>query len=168
MSGGTRPGSTQHSASVEATIDSTGRSRRCLASMGPSTGAVESANTAVTRGSGRTGWNGSAGSISIRPATVCGAAFASSRTIMPPIELPIRMAGQLATASTNLCSSARLDETSARRAPDSVRPKPARSGATTRYLSVSSGAIADQFTADPPRPCTATTSGAPAGPPKSR
>lgn len=44
-------------------MDSTGRRRRCLASSGPSTGVADSAKTAVTSGSGLTGWNGSAGSI---------------------------------------------------------------------------------------------------------
>ena len=50
----------------------------------------------------------------------------------------------------------------------SVAPGPAKSGARSRQLPVSSGATAIQFTAAPPRPCTQTITGPSAGPPKSR
>ena len=49
-----------------------------------------------------------------------------------------------------------------------VSPCPARSGASSRNRPVSSGAIATQFTAEPPSPCTQMITGPVAGPPKSR
>ena len=115
---------------------------------------------------------------------------------MPPIELPIKITGfagpaaglaglagaaafpgltdppgpaQIAgTDSIKRCSKTRFDSTSAPRPADWVRPCPARSGASIRYWLVSSGAIADQFTAEPPSPCTQTITGPSGGPPKSR
>ena len=51
---------------------------------------------------------------------------------------------------------------------DRVRPCPGRSTASMRQWPASSGAIADQFTAEPASPCTHTTTGPLAGPPKSR
>ena len=87
---------------------------------------------------------------------------------MPPMELPIRMTGPGATEARKRCSSALFAATPVPRPRDWVRPCPARSGARTRQPPVSSGATATQFAAEPPRPCTQTISGPPAGPPKSR
>src|SRR5260370_20424964 len=114
---------------------------------------------------------------------------------MPAIELPIRITGRTGAAgpaglaegagtrgftdppgraqsagtdSIKRCNRSVFDATSVPRPADWVRPCPARSGASSRYRPVSSGAIADQFTAEPPSPCTQTITGPPAGPPKSR
>ena len=86
----------------------------------------------TTEGSGRTGMNGSAGSSRMSPATVPGAAAASLREIIPPIELPMRITGEPATASMKRCSSSRLEDTSTPRPAERVKPCPARSGASTR------------------------------------
>ena len=125
----------------------------------------------ATAGSGRASTNGSAESTRTSAATVAGEALASSREIMPPIELPIRMTGWRAVTGTDSmkrCRRARFPLTVVSRPPARVRPNPARSGATNRYWPVSSGAMADQFTAEPPSPCTPTMTGPRAGPPKSR
>ena len=63
----------------------------------------------MIEGSGRTAPNGTAGSSRISPVTVSGAAAASLREIIPPIELPIRMTGGPATSSMKRCSRTRLE-----------------------------------------------------------
>src|SRR5215469_111269 len=133
-----------------------------------SPGVRYSANMAVTTGSGRAATTGRAGSRSTRPATEAGAPLASSREIMPPMELPMRITGPPVTDRMNRCSSPRFEATSVPRPRDWVRPCPARSGASTRHVPVSSGAIAVQFTAEPPSPWTQTMTGPSAGPPKSK
>ncbi len=80
----------------------------------------------------------------------------------------MRITGPPVTDMTNRCSNARFDATSVPRPSDWVRPWPARSGASTRQVPVSSGATAVQLTAEPPSPCTQTIIGPSAGPPKSR
>jgi hypothetical protein len=40
------------------------------------------------------------------------------------------------------------------------RPKPGRSGATTRWESMNSGRLSSQFCQQPPRPCTKISAGA--------
>ena len=83
--------------------------------------------------------------------------------IRPPIELPTTIAGVPATSVRNRCSSCWLASTDVGSVPPWVRPKPARSSARTRQVGVSSGAMAAQFSSEPPRPCTRTSRGPSAG-----
>ena len=125
---------------------------------------MKAANVANTLGSGRArSAGGSAGSTSTRPATVSARRAAWRIEISPPIELPIRIAGVPATSTRKRCSRRLFACTDVDREPPRVCPNPARSMATTRQVCASVGATAAQLTAEPPRPCTQTTSGAVGG-----
>ena len=170
ISGAIRSGSAQHSANRSRTdraTDASSRGRRTI--RRPSTGTMNAPNVANTLGSGRArSAGGSAGSTSTRPATVSARRAAWRMEISPPIELPIRIAGVPATSTRNLWRRRLFACTDVDREPPRVCPKPARSMATTRQVCARVGATAAQLSADPPRPCTHTSSGASDGPPKSR
>ena len=83
----------------------------------------------------------------------------------PPMELPTRMAGVPATSMRKRCSRRWLARTDVEREPLRVCPNPARSNAITRQVGVSNGTRAAQFSSEPPRPWTHTSSGPSWAPP---
>ena len=152
--GDTRAASTQHRRRTSIASCSGERTRRRALSMArPRGGTAYRPKPRATSGSGRASQRpGIGGSTRTRAVTVSGCRAACRIAIIAPIELPTRIAGLAITSLRNRCSICWLEATEVECVPASVRPKPIRSSATTRQVSVRRGASAAQLTSDPPNP----------------
>ena len=92
-----------------------------------------------------------------RPTTCSGRRSASRSATIPPIELPTSTTGRPSTRWMKRLSRAALWWTEVDLPSDGLRPKPARSRATTRRPRASSGPMPTQLRCEPPSPCTSTT-----------
>ena len=159
-SGSARDGSAKHSSRTLWTASAGGTPESSFATdTSPRPGSAYSRNWAVTGQSGFCAGSGSAGSIRTTPAVAEGRAAAARMQIMPPMELPTRMAGAPTTSVMNRSTRRALACTVALRRVPGVRPKPCRSSATARRPAARCAPSLHQFRCEPPRPCTNTIGG---------
>lgn len=124
------------------------------------------ANTGSSR---RRASRGSAGATSTTRTTRPGCRAAVQRATGAPHELPTSVTGPRSSRSTTRARWSAIDGRSTRRRCRGVRPKPGRSGATTRRPAARPGPTSTQFAAEPSSPCTSTMADRwlRVGPPKS-
>jgi len=105
--------------------------------------------------------------LKITPATRSGSRAASSSATTPPIELPASTTGPVTTSSRNRASHWRWSMSRVGRPAMGDRPKPGRSGVSTRPSPESPGATCTQLRWEPPSPWRSTNV-VPDGPSHSR